>query len=37
MMKEAFINNKHSFDSNNRGNVRLYLKAWFLKKFGYFS
>ena len=34
-MKEAYINNKHSFDSNNRGDVRLYLKAWFLQKFGY--
>ena len=36
-MKEAYINNKLSFDSNNRGNVRLYLKALFLQKFGYFS
>jgi hypothetical protein len=34
-MKEAYIHNKHSFDSNNGGNVRLYLKAWFLQKLGY--
>ena len=37
MMKKAYINFKHSFDSNNRNNVRLYLKAWFLQKVGYFS
>jgi len=34
-MKDACIHNKHSFDGNNKGNVRLYLKAWFLEKFGY--